>query len=90
LLPDVWLLLRGVGGIMMLCEVMEDSNKTNTNKMVPYLNPEVLEVIYSHVNGKSLARCEQVCKLWKELIQTLSQVKDLVNYIKLNVKEQWK
>lgn len=75
---------------MMLCEVMEDSNKTNTNKMVPYLNPEVLEVIYSHVNGKSLARCEQVCKLWKELIQTLSQVKDLVNYIKLNVKEQWK
>jgi hypothetical protein len=44
--------------------------------MVPYLNPDVMEVIFSHVNGKSLARCEQVCKLWKELVQTLSQVKD--------------
>jgi hypothetical protein len=61
---------------------MTDSKKTNTNdNMVPYLNPEVMEVIFSHVNGKSLARCEQVCKLWKELVQALSQVKDLLDSI---------
>lgn len=57
-------------------EVIAACNKTNANRrMVPYLNPDVMEVIFSQVNGKSLARCEQVCKLWKELVQKLSQVK---------------
>jgi hypothetical protein len=66
---------------VLLFEVTTDS-KTNTNEnMVPYLNPEVMEVIFSHVNGKSLARCEQVCKLWKELVQSLSQVKDLFDSV---------
>jgi hypothetical protein len=44
------------------------------DKMVPRLNHEVMEVIFSHVDGKSLARCEQVCKLWKEVVQILSKV----------------
>ena len=66
-----------------MLEVSAASNKTNANSnMVPYLNPEVMEVIFSHVNGKSLARCEQVCKLWKELVQTLSQVKDPFHSVK--------
>jgi len=56
---------------------MHSSNKTKMNdKVVPYLNPQVMEVIFSHVDGKSLARCEQVCKLWKEFVQRLSQVKE--------------
>lgn len=61
---------------MALFEVIAARNKTNVNNnVVPYLNPDVLELIFSHANGKSLARCEQVCKLWKELVQKLSQVK---------------
>lgn len=44
-----------------------------TDKMVPHLNHEVMEVIFSHIDGKSLARCEQVCKLWKEVVQSLSK-----------------
>lgn len=64
-------------------EVIAACNKTNANRsMVPYLNPDVMEVIFSHVNGKSLARCEQVCKLWKELVQKLSQVKDPLHSVK--------
>jgi hypothetical protein len=64
-------------------EVIAACNKTNANSsMVPYLNPDVMEVIFSHVNGKSLARCEQVCKLWKELVQKLSQVKDPFHSVK--------
>jgi hypothetical protein len=50
--------------------------------MVPYLNPDVMEVIFSHVDGKTLARCEQVCKLWKELVQKLSQVNDPFHSVK--------
>jgi len=64
-------------------EVTAACNKANaSSNMVPYLNPDVLEVIFSHVNGKSLARCEQVCKLWKELVQKLSQVRDPFHSVK--------
>jgi len=76
-------LVSGIGGIITTFEVTEARNKTNANSnMVPYLNRDVMEVIFSHVNGKSLARCEQVCKLWKELVQNLSQVKDPFHSIK--------
>lgn len=44
------------------------------DKMVSHLNYEVMEVIFSHINGKLLARCEQVCKLWKDVVQGLSKV----------------
>jgi hypothetical protein len=44
------------------------------DKMVPHLNHDVMEVIFSHVDGKSLAHCEQVCKLWKEVVENLSKV----------------
>jgi hypothetical protein len=54
---------------------MQSWNKKSMNdKMFPYLDPHVMEVILSHVDGKSLARCEQVCKLWNELVRSLSQV----------------
>jgi len=69
--------------IVSMFEVIAPCNKNANSNMIPYLNPDVMEVIFSHVNGKSLARCEQVCKLWKELVQKLSQVKDpfhSVNY----------
>jgi hypothetical protein len=45
-----------------------------TDKVVPHLNHEVMEVIFSHIDGKSLARCEEVCRLWKEVVQSLSKV----------------
>ena len=68
---------------LTLFEVTAVCNKTNANSnMVPYLNPDVMEIIFSHVNGKCLARCEQVCKLWKELVQKLSQVKDPFHSVK--------
>lgn len=44
--------------------------------MIPYLHPQVMEVILSYTDGKSLARSEQVCKLWRELVQSLSQVRE--------------
>jgi len=70
-------------GVAKMFEVAAACNKANANSnMVPYLNPDVMEVIFSHVNGKSLARCEQVCKLWKELVQKLSQVKDPFHSVK--------
>lgn len=66
-----------------MCEVTAACNKANANSnMVPYLNPDVMEVIFLHVTGKSLARCEQVCKLWKEVVQKLSQVKDPFHSVK--------
>ncbi|XP_069696934.1 uncharacterized protein [Periplaneta americana] len=48
-----------------------------TESEVPRLHPEVLEVVFSHLDGKSLARCEQVCKLWNELVQRISQRTDI-------------
>jgi hypothetical protein len=68
---------------MAMFEVIAARNKTNANRnVVPYLNPDVMELIFSQANGKSLARCEQVCKLWKEIIQKLSQVKDPFHPVK--------
>lgn len=49
------------------------------DKVIPLLNPQVVEVILSHVDGKSLARCEQVCKFWKELVRSLSEVHESLN-----------
>jgi hypothetical protein len=75
--------VSGIGGVVTMFEVIEACSNTNANRnMVPYLNPDVMELIFSHVNGKTLARCEQVCKLWKELIQKLSQVKDPFHSVK--------
>jgi hypothetical protein len=75
--------VSGIEGILTMFEVIAACNKTNANSnMVPYLNPDVMEVIFSHVDGKTLARCEQVCKLWKELVQKLSQVKDPFHSVK--------
>ena len=36
--------------------------------------PEILEVVFSHLNGKSLVLAEQVCKLWREVAQNITKV----------------
>jgi hypothetical protein len=78
----LWLVSR-IEVVVTMCEVTAACNKANANSnMVPYLNPDVMEVIFLHVTGKSLARCEQVCKLWKEVVQKLSQVKDPFHSVK--------
>jgi hypothetical protein len=59
---------------IVLVAASRKKNRNMTDKMVPHLNHEVMEVIFSYINGKSLARCEEVCKLWKEVVQSLSRV----------------